>query len=344
MQPRAWLRRTGGGAHLSAAAALRAAGRPSDRVRTAGRSRTGGRPCRRRYRGTPRARRPRPPARRGGHRWSGGHARNRPPPRRDAVHPVVQPLRIAIRPHPPGDLAEHRAATAPGPASARRHRAAADAQHAADASRHGRRAGRPAAARPAPRRSRRWRAAPAPPHPVPPASCASVRPRPSAAKCTRWPSRARRSLWSWLPSRKRPRPRIQQAEHQPQHRRAVRPVVGQVAELQQEQPLGLGPGDGMGEGHRIAMHVADHAQPGEAAAAQVGGGGIGHAAGSGRVAQRGEGRQRPRAARGMVDHRPRVVAAEHERRRRAAPRPAPPRARCSHLSGSAASSGTKRRT
>ena len=57
-------------------------------------------------------------------------------------------------------------------------------------------------------------------------------------------------------------------------------MVGQVAELQQEQARRLGARDGVAEGRGVAMHVGDDAEPLEAAAREVGHGGIHHAAGS----------------------------------------------------------------
>ena len=181
--------------HVQPPAGPAALARRSGLIR-AGRSRTGARPCRRRCRGRSRA-----PPRAGLHK---GPAVQRPPlmpaiegeAGRDAVHPVVQPFRDsrpAASARSPGRTAR---GTAAGPASRAGLRAARARAASADASRHARRAGvasrSQAGARAISAMARAVSAAPS----GAAASCARVRPSPSAAIRTRWPSSARRSLWS----------------------------------------------------------------------------------------------------------------------------------------------------
>ena len=80
----------------------------------------------------------------------------------------------------------------------------------------------------------------------------------AASMRTCWPSRARASLRSWLPSRNRPRRCVDQAEHEAQRAGAVRAAIGEVAELDDEAVRR----GGIGEGARVAVHVAHHADRG----------------------------------------------------------------------------------
>ena len=111
---------------------------------------------------------------------------------------------------------------------------------------------------------------------------------------------------------------------------AVRPVVGEVAELHDEA-VGLG---GVGEGARVAVDVADDPQRRAVAGSS--------APRRARCCDRRRARGARRCA--EVHDRRRIGPAQIARRPRPAPAPAPPRAHGCSASGSRASSGTQRRT
>ena len=90
----------------------------------------------------------------------------------------------------------------------------------------------PCPARPAPRRSRGGACFSASPSGA--SSTAPASPQRAAAPAAR---QRPAQLAVVVAQEEAAAPRIQQVEHQPQHRRAVRAVVGQVAELQQEQTV-----------------------------------------------------------------------------------------------------------
>jgi len=61
----------------------------------------------------------------------------------------------------------------------------------------------------------------------------------------------------------KPLPGIHQPQHAAQHARAVRPAIGQIAQLQQEDIFGHRTRGRSLEATRVTMHIAHHPQPGK---------------------------------------------------------------------------------